>query len=218
MSSSKLAFLGGTGPEGMGLALRFAKAGYAIVIGSRSNSRAEEVVGKLKSWFPGAVAKGVENADAAKEGDIVFVTFPFEAQKDTLPPLKEHISGKILVSTVAPLKFEKGWARAVSVEEGSAAEQAQKLLPDTMVVSAFHNISADKLKKIDEPLDCDVVVCSDNPKAKRVVMELAQRIPNIRAIDGGALGNSRYVEDLTALLVNLNRIHKARTSIKIVGI
>ena len=213
-----IGFIGGTGPEGRGLALRFAMAGEEVVIGSRSRERAQEAVEDVLRRAPDLAVTGAENADAAQSADTVFVAVPYSAHRDTVSGLGDLLKGKIVVDVVVPLAFEKGRVRALTVEEGSVAEQAQLLLPDAQVVGAFHSISAQELLVPDAVLDCDVVVCADDAEARDRVMALAELIKGVRALDGGGLATSRYVEALTALLLNMNRIYKAHSAIKIVGI
>jgi NADPH-dependent F420 reductase len=215
---STIAFIGGTGPEGKGLAYRLALAGHRVVIGSRRRERAEKAAAEIRSRAPNAQASGALNAEAVRPADVVFITVPFEAQRDTLASLVDDIADKLVVSTTVPLVFEKGRAGTAAVPEGSAAQQAQALLPGATVVGAFQNLSANTLLEAEEPLEMDVVVCADDADAKRAVMALTQQIEGLRAVDGGPLANSRYVEDLTALLLNINRRYKAHSSIRIVGI
>ena len=213
-----IGFLGGTGPEGRGLALRFALAGEEVMVGSREVAKAEEAARRIEDRASIAGVRAVTNARVAQESDVVFVTVPFEAQASLLEPLAPALAGKVVVSTVASLAFDQGRATAMPVPEGSAAAQAQRLLPESQVVAAFQNVSAMDLWAPDRRLEGDVVVCSDYESAKKGVMALAERIPNLRAVDGGALVNARYVEGVTALLLNINRIYKARTMIRIVGL
>ena len=213
-----LSFIGGTGPEGLGLAIRLALAGERVIIGSRSLDRAQEAARSVLQRVPAALVAGSLNIDAAKQGDMVFLSVPYGAQRGTLSDLKEHLKGKIVVSVVGPLLFQKGRARAIRVEAGSAAEETQQLLPDARVVSAFQNVSAEGLMVPDKDLGCDVIVCSDDAEARARVMSLAAKIRGVRPLNGGPLENSRYVEELTALLLNLNRTYKAHTSIKVTGI
>ncbi len=213
-----LAFLGGTGPEGRGLALRFALAGEEVTIGSRDPDRAREAVQVLQKLAPQASIRGDENREAAKRGDVVFVTVPYEAQKPLVTQLEDELAGKLVVNVVAPLAFEMGRPRAVPVEEGSAAMQSQSLLPRSKVVAAFQNLSATELLAPDRAMEGDVVVCSDHQEAKERVMALVGLIKNLRGVDGGGLENARYVEQLTALLLSINRIYKAHSSIRIVGV
>ena len=213
-----LAFIGGTGPEGVGLAARFAAAGHEIVVGSRVHERAQQAVEKIKARVPQARATGTVNREAVRAGDIVFVTIPFAGHRDTLEALAPDIGAKMVVDVVAPISFEGGRISAIAVPEGSAAEQAQALLPRAQVVAAFHHLDAGQLMRVERPMAVDVLVCSDHQEAKERVMALAEEIEGVRALDGGALANSRYLEEFTALLLNLNKIYKAHTSLKIAGI
>ena len=214
-----LTFLGGTGPEGKGLALRLAMAGEATMIGSRDAARGAAAAAELAALAPGTSIKGSDNAGAAAAGDVVFLAFPYEGQRTTLEQLAAALAGKIVVSVIAPMTFERGkGAQAVEVEAGSAAQEAQAMLPDSQVVAAFQNVSAEELQDQDVNMEGDVVVCSDHPEAKKLVMDLADKIPGLRGVDGGGLANAKYVEQITPMLVNINRIYKAHSSIKIVGI
>ena len=214
----KLAFVGGTGPEGLGLAIRFAASGHHVVIGSRSTERGEEGAAKVAEAVPGATVGGGENAAAVEGADVVFLTFPYSGQALTLEAIGGALDGAIVCDVVAPLAFvrRKG-AVALDVDGNSAAEEAAAALPNARVVSAFQNMSAEKLMELDKPVEADVLVCGDDQEAKAVLIGLANEIDGVRGVDGGALGNSRYVEMLTSLLINLNRVHKTQTSIRIAG-
>lgn len=217
-----ISFIGGTGPEGRGLALRFAIAGEEVFLGSRDFQRgaaaASDVRALLPQGHPTAGVLGGANEEAAQAGEIVFIAVPYSAQRDTLVALEPYLRGKVVVNVVAPLAFVNGSAQASFVKAGSAAEEARELLPESTVIGAFHNLSAVDLLIPLKPLDCDVVVCGDDPDAKARVMKLAETIEGVRAVNGGALVNSRYVEHLTSLLININRIYKAHSSIRITGI
>jgi len=213
-----LSFIGGTGPEGLGLAVRFAAAGHEIVIGSRSPERAQQAVEKIEARVPGARATGMINQEAVGRGDIVFVTIPFAGHRDTLEALAPAIGARVVVDVVSPLSFEGGKIAAIAVAEGSAAEQAQALLPEAQVVAAFHHLDASELMRVERPMGADAVVCADHREAKKRVMTLAEEIEGVRALDGGPLANSRYLEEFTVVLVSLNKTYKARTSLKIAGI
>lgn len=213
-----LGFIGGTGPEGRGLALRFALAGESVLIGSRNLERAVQAAESISHHTPPGLVKGALNLEVAREADIAFVAIPYEGQRETLEALVGPLAGKIVVEVVAPLSFGKTGASAVRVPEGSAALQAQAILQDSRVVAAFQNTSAHDLLIPGKSIDSDVVVCADDRDARDAVMRLAERIDGVRAVNGGGLENARYVEDLTALLVNINRIYKSHSSIKIVGI
>ena len=213
-----LGFIGGTGPEGRGLALRFALAGESVLIGSRNLERAVQAAESVSHHARPGLVKGALNLDTAREADIAFVAVPYDGQRGTLEALVEPLAGKIVVEVVAPLSFGKGGASAVRVPEGSAALQTQAILRDSMVVAAFQNTSAHDLLLPGKSIDSDVVVCADDRDARDAIMRLAEKIDGVRAVNGGGLENARYVEDLTALLVNINRIYKSHSSIKIVGI
>jgi hypothetical protein len=214
-----LAFLGGTGPEGRGLALRLALAGQEAVIGSRDAGRATKVAEELLQLAPGTRIAGAANADAAARADVVFLTFPYEGQRPVLEQLRESLDGKVVVNVIAPMRFERGrGASAVEVPAGSAAQEAQEILPGSLVAAAFQNVSAEDLQKPEVALEGDVIVCSGHPEAKALVMDLAREIKDLRPVDGGGLANAKYVEQLTPLLVNINRIHKIHAGIRIVGL
>jgi NADPH-dependent F420 reductase len=217
-----IAILGGTGPAGMGLALRWARAGETIIIGSRDAQRAQEAAAKIQqNAGTQANVSGLENAAACAAADILMLTVPFEGQATLLKQLKPSISpGSILIDATVPLAAGVGGraSRTLGVWQGSAAQQAAELVPkEVSVVAAFHNVSAELLNG-DAPLDCDVIVCSDNPDAAQLTRELAAKIPGVRTIDGGKLENSRIVEQITALLIGLNIRHKGHAGIRITGL
>ena len=214
-----LAFLGGTGPEGKGLAVRLALAGEQIIIGSRDAARAALIAEELIQLAPGTQIEGAANAEAAASADVVFLTCPYEAQRPLLGPLAQQLAGKILINVVAPMEFQRGrGASAIEVEAGSAAQESQEILPEALVAAAFQNASAEELQDPKLTMEGDVIICSDHKAATEQVMELAQKIPNLRGVDGGALANAKYVEQITPLLVNINRIYKIHAGIKIVGV
>ena len=214
-----LAFLGGTGPEGKGLALRLALAGEEAIIGSRDPERAATAARELSDIASDATISGAGNADAASKGQVVFLTVPYDAQQALLEPLQAPLAGKVVVNVIAPMRFERGrGAIAVDVESGSAAQESQQMLPDSQVVAAFQNVSAEELQEPDKLMGGDVVVCSDHADAKAVVMDLVRKIPDLRPVDGGGLANAKYVEQITPLLVNINRIYRVHSGIQIVGL
>ena len=213
-----IGFLGGTGPEGRSLALRLALAGEEVAIGSRDAARAREMAQKVEARGESIRVVGGENTEVVDMSDVIFITVPYEGQASLLEFLAPFLAGKLIVNTVAPVSFQDGKIRAIDVPEGSAAEEAQNLLPNSQVVAAFQNVSAVDLWVPDRLIEGDVVVCSDHQEAKERVMALAERIPHIRSVDGGALANARYVEEVTAMLLNINRIYKAHTMIRIVGL
>jgi 8-hydroxy-5-deazaflavin:NADPH oxidoreductase len=215
----KLAFVGGTGPEGLGLAMRMARAGHEVAIGSRSKERGEEGAARVREAVPGATASGGENGDVLDGADVVFLTFPYSGQQPTLEALGSALDGKIVCDVVAPLEFQQGiGAVALNVEGKSAAQEAAAQLPNARVVSAFQNMSAEKLMELDHAVECDVLVCGRDAEAKQVIIGLANEIAGVRGVDGGGLSQSRYVEMITSLLINLNRKYKTQTSIKIIGL
>ena len=213
-----IALIGGTGPEGKGLALRFAAAGEIVMIGSRYKERAVAAAEEVRRCVPDAWVRGALNRRAAREADIIVLTVPFEGHARVLQSIRDSVRGKIVIDTVVPLAFGKGRIDVIPVEEGSAAQQAQSMLPDTRVVAAFQNLSAVELAALDRPLDADVVVCGDNAAARNVTITLINRIPGLRAVNGDGLANAHHLEEITALLLALNRIHRAHGSIKITGI
>ena len=214
-----LAFLGGTGPEGRGLALRLALGGEAAIIGSRDAGRAATAAEELLKMAPGASIEGAVNDQAAGRADVVFLTFPYEGQRPVLEQLREPLAGKIVVNVIAPMQFQRGrGASAVDVPAGSAAQEAQELLPDSWVVAAFQNVSAEELQEPDKTMEGDVIVCSDHQESKERVMDLVRKIPLLRPVDGGGLVNAKYVEQITPMLVNINRIYKIHAGIRIVGL
>jgi hypothetical protein len=215
----KLAFVGGTGPEGLGLAMRFARAGYEVAIGSRSAERGEEGARKVVEAVPSAAATGGANADVVGDADVVFLTFPYSGQHSTIEALGSALDGKIVCNVVAPLEFQQGvGAAALNVPGNSALQEAMEQLPNARLVSAFQNMSAEELQHLEHPIEADVLVCGRDAKAKRVVIGLANEIAGVRGIDAGGPSQSRYVEMMTSLLINLNRKHKTQTSIRIVGL
>ena len=213
-----IGFIGGTGPEGRGLALRFALAGEEVLIGSRDAGRAQDAAESVREIAPSISIGGGVNADVADRSDTVVIAVPYSAQRPTLEGLRDELRGKLVVNVVAPLAFSKGVASAIRVEAGSAALEAREIVPDAIHTAAFHNVSAQELLVPDRALDTDIVVFGDDADAKRTVMALAETIKGARGVDGGGLENARYCEDLTALLLNINRIYKAHSMIRIVGI
>ncbi|GMV86409.1 MAG: NADPH-dependent F420 reductase [Dehalococcoidia bacterium] len=215
----KLAFVGGTGPEGLGLAMRFARAGHEVAIGSRSAERGREGAQKVIEVVPSAKATGGDNAGVVGDADVVFLTFPYAAQQTTLQALGAALDGKIVCNVVAPLEFQQGvGAVALNVPGNSALQEAIQQLPNARVVSAFQNLSAEELQHVDHPIEADVLVSGRDVEAKQVIIGLANQIDGARGIDAGGPSQSRYVEMMTSLLINLNRKHKTQTSIRIVGL
>jgi len=221
--SGKIAILGGTGPEGSGLASRWAKAGLDIVIGSRDAARAQQAAAQLRTKLgPSAKIAGADNATALAQGEIVVLTVPFSGAAALLKQLKNAWKpGQIVIDTTVPLAATVGGAatRVLGVWQGSAAEQTRELLPKEIpLAAAFQNLGAELLTG-DSAVDCDVLVCSDDEKAKQAAMELVEKIPGARALNGGKLENARIVESMTALLVGLNIRYKVHsTGIRFTGL
>jgi 8-hydroxy-5-deazaflavin:NADPH oxidoreductase len=207
-----IAIVGGTGPEGSGLALRWARAGESVVLGSRDGERARAAAAQLaEKAGPLGSVEGVENAVAVKMCDTVVLTVPFAGQAELLKQLKPSFrQSTVLIDATVPLATAVGGrpTRVLGVWQGSAAEQAQEIVGRNIVVAAaFHSLSSTVLHA-DHDVDCDVIVCSDDDRARQVASQLATKIPGVRAIDGGKLENARIVEAMTALLITLNLRHK----------
>ncbi len=216
MSKEAVAIIGGTGDQGLGLALRFARAGRVIRIGSRKPERARACAAEIANQFPGCHVSGHANPDAVRAAQeaIVILSVPFEHTVSTLESLRDALAApQIVVSMGVPLASAIGdvAARMLMVSQGSCAELCQQRAPEGIsVVSAFQNISAHRLAELDAEVDCDVVVSADSKHARTRVMALCEDLPGTRAIDGGPLYNARYVESLTALLIGMNIRYKNR--------
>jgi len=220
--SRPIAVIGGTGPAGMGLALRWARAGEAVIIGSRDASRAQAAADAIRQRVSGqGQVSGLENAVACAASDLLVLTVPFAGQAELLKQLKPAIrAGSVLIDATVALAASVGGraSRTLGVWQGSAAQQAAELAPKGVsVAAAFHNLSAEVLNG-DEDVDCDVIVCSDDPNATQAAMALAATIPGARAIDGGKLENARVLEQITALLIGLNMGHKGHSGLRITGL
>ena len=204
--TSKIAILGGTGPQGKGLALRFAIAGIPVVIGSRDSERAAEVAVELSAALPegSATIEGIENLAAATAADeMIILSVPYSAHDATLADLKHLLSGKILIDIVVPLA-PKNPKAVVMPPEGSATEAAQALLGDDIaVVGALHNVSAVTLNNIEQPINCDVLVCGNQLDAKKSVMTLIEKL-GVKAYNAGLAESARCIEALTPILIRLN--------------
>ena len=222
MPSSPVPIVGGTGALGFGLALRLARAGVHVVIGSRDRGRAEEAAERIREQVPDAAAEGLENPDAARRGPVVLLCVPFRAQSENLTNLKNVLrEGQILVDATVPLAAAIGGraTRLLGVPQGSAAQQAQEMAPaGVRVVSALHTVGAPKLAELDEELDEDVPVAGNDNDAKRAVAELIARIPGLRPIDCGRLEMARLIEGLTPLLISVNGLHKTHAGIRFTGL
>jgi 8-hydroxy-5-deazaflavin:NADPH oxidoreductase len=214
--------IGGTGALGFGLALRLARAGVPVAIGSRDAGRASEAAARVGGQVPGAEVEGLENRVAGGRGPVVLLTVPFRAQSENLTNLREVLTeGQILVDATVPLAAAvSGKAtRLLGVPQGSAAEQAQEMAPEGVtVVSALHTVSAQTLGDLHHELDEDVLVAGDSKEAKRRVAELLLRIPGLRPVDCGRLEAARYVEGITPLLISVNSRHKTHAGIRLTGL
>ncbi len=214
----KIAILGGTGEQGPGLALRWAKAGEAVIIGSRQKEKGEKVAAELNQELGQEILRGTDNGSAAAAADVAVLTVPYSAHVSTLETVKEHLKGKIFIDVSVPLDPENP-RRVIMPAAGSASEEAQQVLgPEVKVVGALQNISAHLLRDLNATIDCDVLVCGGDKNARATVMQLIEKL-GIRAIDAGPLEVARLVEPITALLIRLNirnKIHSA--GIRITGL
>ncbi|OLD00346.1 MAG: NADPH-dependent F420 reductase [Acidobacteria bacterium] len=214
--SRRIGILGGTGPEGSGLAARWAAAGEHVVIGSRDAQRAAETAKLLRARLGGsAKIEGTDNASAVAQCEVIVLTVPFSGHAALMKQLKLlWKSGQIVIDTTVPLAASVGGApsRMLGVWQGSAAQQTRDLVPASVAVAAaFHNLSSELLSQ-DGPVDCDILVCSDDENARQIASELATKIPGARPLNGGKLENARIVESLTALLIGLNARYKVHTA------
>ena len=211
MRQDAIAILGGTGDQGLGLALRFAKAGRPVVIGSRKLERAEEAAAKVRREVPDGDVEGRVNEDAATRAPIVILSIPFEHFASTVKRIRDKLAaGQIVVSMGVPLAtaIGDGAVRTVGIWQGSCAELVKALVPDgVQVVSAFQNVSAHRLQQLAEEVECDVLVSGAKAPRERV-MALCALVPGLRAVDAGPLANARIVEEITALLIGLNIRYK----------
>ncbi|GAA4186016.1 NADPH-dependent F420 reductase [Streptosporangium oxazolinicum] len=214
VSGISIGILGGTGDQGRGLARRFALAGHTVLIGSRSAERARAAA----EGVDGSV-RGADNAAVAAEADVVIVAIPWDGHRSTLESLRSELAGKIVIDCVNPLGFDKQGAYALAVEEGSAAQQAAAVLPDSRVVAAFHHVSAVLLLDPEvEEIALDVLVLGDDREAADTVQALAGRIPGVRGVYAGRLRNAHQVEALTANLISINRRYKAHAGLRVTDV
>ena len=219
-SSNKpaLSFIGGTGPEGEGLALRFAHAGHRVTIGSRSAERAQATAASICERLGRDAASGHENREAVLAADIAFLVVPYDGQQAILEALAEAIGNRVLISAVAPLTFEAGRPRAVIPAGGSAAVEAQKQLSQASVTAAFHHLSARHLKDVEHHLEGDVLVSGDDAEAKRITMGLVSELADLRPVDAGGLDIAWQLEALTSLLIGINRRYKVNSGVQLTGL
>ena len=221
-----ISVIGGTGPQGLGIAKRLALAGEPVIVGSRKEEKAlqivEEALEELKDYDI-AEMKGMSNEDAAKEGDILIITVPLAAQKPTVEGIKEFCTDKIVMDATVPLETAIGGKpfRFVDLMEGSAAERTAKILEGTgaKVICAFCNISNSHLSNIPEEIDCDCLIAGDDKEAKETAAEIIDKIPGIKTIDTGILEKARIIEKITPLLIGLNIKYKSHYGgLRITGI
>jgi len=211
--------LGGTGPQGKGLAYRLAVAGQQVLVGSRDAARAESAAAELNALGVGTEISGSDNATVAAKADIVIVAVPWDGHGALLESLRDQLTGKVVVDCVNPLGFDKQGAYALPVAEGSAAQQAAALLPDSRVTAAFHHISAVLLLDPEVPqIDTDVLVLGEDRAATDLVAALAGRIPGMRGVYAGRLRNAQQVEALTANLISINRRYKAHAGVRVTDV
>ena len=216
---TSIAIIGGTGPQGRGLAYRFALAGYRVIVGSRSVDRAEAAAAEIAHRLGDpAAASGADNASAAAKGEIVVVAVPFDGYRELLSNLAESIGDKIVVTCVNPLTFDRSGPIGLPVPEGSAAEMAAQLLPRARVTSAFHHVSAVNLWASAQFSGEDILVCGDDKDATARVRELAAAVAGKPGIDAGPLRIARHLEPFTAVLITINKRYKAHSGVSICGI
>ena len=212
-----IAIVGGTGPEGRGLATRFALAGHRVIIGSRAAERGAAAADEVRATLGRGDLAGDTNSGAVAEADIVVVVVPYEGHLDTLEPLSEQLAGKLVIDAVVPVHFERG-PRPVEVAAGSATEEAAALLTESRVVGAFHNLAAGDLLNPELPIEADVLITGGSAEDKAIVSALAEQIVGVRAVDAGPLRFSRFVEGITVLLIGINGRYKAHTGVRVTGL
>lgn len=203
----KIGMIGGTGGQGLGIALRFVQAGEDVIIGSRTLDKAEAAVVKVRELLGDVEnVRGATNPDAAKEADVLVLTVPLPAQKETLLSIREGAAGKPLLDATGVLESAIGGSptKCIYLPEGSAAQRAQEVLPEAKVISAFNNISHSWFMLLDEPIDCDCLICGDDKEAKALVTPLIEKVPGLRVIDCGGLERAGIIEKITPLLIGLN--------------
>jgi NADPH-dependent F420 reductase len=214
-----IAVVGGTGPQGKGLAYRWARHGHRVTLGSRSAERAEEAAAAIRDRVPGAIVGGATNADAAAAADVVVLAVPYDGHDELVTSLKGQLAGKVVISCVNPLGFDKLGPYGLDVPGGSAAEEAASIVPDARLVGAFHHVSAPTLWGDADYLDHeDVLVCGDDADAKGVAVELARAVTSRDGVDAGRLRIARQLEPWTAVLISINKRYKTRSGTSISGL
>lgn len=213
----RIAFVGGTGPAGIGLAARLSRAGHACALGSRSSERASEAAEQVRALVPGAEIGSGTNAEVVRHAEVVFLTVNDDAQRMLVQELAADLADRIVVSMANPLLIHRSEAHYLEPPEGSLAEAAQVAAPRARVVSAFHEIRVNRWAKLDRAIDADTIVCGDDEDAKRIVSGLA-RDAGVRPVDAGSLSHSRYVEAFVAVLVTINLRNRSGVSYRITGL
>jgi 8-hydroxy-5-deazaflavin:NADPH oxidoreductase len=214
-----IAVVGGTGPQGKGLAYRWARHGHRVTLGSRSAERAEEAAAAIRDRVPGAIVGAATNADAAAAADVVVLAVPYDGHDELVTSLKGQLAGKVVISCVNPLGFDKLGPYGLEVPGGSAAEEAASIVPDARLVGAFHHVSAPTLWGDADYLDHeDVLVCGDDADAKGVAVELARAVTSRDGVDAGRLRIARQLEPWTAVLISINKRYKTRSGTSISGL
>lgn len=218
MSHHTIAVIGGTGPQGKGLGYRFAAAGHDVIIGSRSAERATPVAEEISERGVSGTVTGADNAAAAAAADVVLLAVPYDGHDDLVRGLAEQLAGKVVISCVNPLGFDKRGPYGLDVPQ-SAAESAQEIVPDARVTGAFHHVAAASLWTEEGFLDHeDVLVCGDDAEAVELVVELASSVTGRPGVKAGALRLARQLEPLTAVLISINKGYKTRSGIAISGL
>lgn len=213
-----IGIVGGTGEEGLGLALRFALAGETVIVGSRDKVKAQNSVNSILPLVPANLITGNSNELACEYAEVVIISLPFTAHRKTIEHLRPLLEMKTVIDVTVPLLVNKGIVSVAHFPDGSAALETNRLLPHSKVVSAFHSISAKDLLDPNKSIDADTVICTNHNSAKNLVIALAEKIKGVRAIYGGNIENSQHTQHQTALLVNLNQLYKTRCGVRITGI
>ena len=219
MTTYDIAVIGGTGPQGRGLAYRFARHGHRVVLGSRSADRARDAAEEISGRLPDSTVSGAANDEAAEGAEVVVLAVPYDGHDELVSALADRLAGKVVISCVNPLGFDKQGPYGLDVPGGSAAETAARLAPDARVVGAFHHVSAVSLWGEDEYLEHeDVLVCGDDKEARAVAVELARAVTSREGVECGRLRIARQLEPWTAVLISINKRYKTRSGTSISGV
>lgn len=220
MDASIIGIIGGTGAQGQGLALSFARAGHAVILGSRSAGRASKAADEVNDRLADGTGTvtGADNLDASAMADVVLLAVPYDGHADLVVDLRSHLAGKTVISCVNPLGFDQQGPYGLPVPDGSAAEEAQRLLPQSTVVGAFHHVSAVSLWNDEGLHDEDVLVCGDDPEAKAAVIALARTVTGRDGVDAGPLRMARQIEPFTAVLITINKRYRVRSGLLVAGV